>query len=368
MENVVGMGVVGAGSIGIRGALMHLSMPDVKDRVRLAAICDPVPGRAQAAADKYGVDAAYESYEELLDDPNVDMVTICSPISLHYEQGLMAIEADKHIHFNKTMTIKVTEADEIIRRAADKKLRIVASPGTMSDPFSRRMRKLILEGSLGQLGWAITGSSAGNGLYHLNEKVRQGDGILSNINPDWYFKKPAGGPMYDVSVYVLHNLTGILGPAKRITSMSGIAIPEHLFKGRKIANEMDDSTMMLLDFGNSIFAVVHTTIAGAITGWTPHIYGTEGSIIGTMFNDKDISFPEDRMPHVTGAHAHMEESHVFEDMMQLVDWVREDRPSIATAEHARHVIDIIESGYKAAETGQTQALRTSFEPIPLEAL
>ena len=46
--------------------------------------------------------------------------------------------------------------------------------------------------------------------------------------------------------------------------------------------------------------------------------------------------------------------------MQLVDFIREDKPTIVTPEHARHVIDIIESAYCAAETGQTQTLRTTF--------
>jgi predicted dehydrogenase len=54
--------------------------------------------------------------------------------------------------------------------------------------------------------------------------------------------------------------------------------------------------------------------------------------------------------------------------MQLTDWVRDGRSSIATAEHARHVIEIIEAGYTAAETGTTQDLHTSFTPMPLEAL
>jgi hypothetical protein len=54
--------------------------------------------------------------------------------------------------------------------------------------------------------------------------------------------------------------------------------------------------------------------------------------------------------------------------MQLVDCVREGTDSVASAEHARHVIDIIESGYRAAETGQTQELRTTFDPLPIEAL
>jgi predicted dehydrogenase len=47
--------------------------------------------------------------------------------------------------------------------------------------------------------------------------------------------------------------------------------------------------------------------------------------------------------------------------MQLVDWVRDGTPTIVTAEHARHVVDVIESAYRAAETGETQTLRTTFD-------
>ncbi len=49
--------------------------------------------------------------------------------------------------------------------------------------------------------------------------------------------------------------------------------------------------------------------------------------------------------------------------MQLVRWVREGTSSMATAEQARHVIDIIESGYRSASTGSAQELRTTFTPI-----
>jgi predicted dehydrogenase len=372
LSKVVGMGVVGAGSIGIRGALEHLSLPDVQDRVKLAAICDPVPGRAKAAAEKYGVAAWYESYEELLADPNVDAVTICTPIGLHYEQGLKAIEAGKHIHFNKTMTTVVSEADDLIRRAAEKNVHIVASPGMMLHPFNRRVRKMVLTGELGQIAWAITGTSAGSGSYHLNEGVRQGNDVLSNINPEWYYKKPGGGPMYDVTVYTIHCLTGILGPVKRVTALSGIGIQEHMFRDRKIVNEMDDSTYLLLDFGNTVTAIVYTTIAGVVTEWSPywspHIYGTKGAITGTKFSGNELRLETDHQPHVVGKHAQMEESHVFEDMMQLVDLIRDGTPTVATAEHARHVIDIIESGYRAAQSGQTQELSTTFTPLSLEQL
>ncbi len=72
MKDRVGIGVVGAGSIGIRGALNHLVLPDVQGCVRVTAVCDPVPGRAEAAARQYGVPASYERYEDLLADRAVD--------------------------------------------------------------------------------------------------------------------------------------------------------------------------------------------------------------------------------------------------------------------------------------------------------
>ena len=364
----LGIGVVGAGAIGQRAAMMHLRLPDVQDRVRLAAVCDPVPGRASAAAEKYGVAAHYETFEELLADPGVDAVTICSPIGLHYEQGLMAIEAGKHIHFNKTMTTRVAEASHLIDRAATEGVRIVASPGEMLHPHNQRIRKLILEGALGKLAWAITGAT-GVGFYHVREEFRTGEDILTNVDPTWYFRKPGGGPQYDLTVYCLHAITGILGPAKGVTAVSGMVLPEMNWRDTTITCDMDDTTMLVTDFGNALFGFVYAGVAGRLIGFRGvNIYGTEGSIVDARFRDRDLKLPDDHQPHVEGAHAEMLESHVFEDLMQLVDWVRDGAPSIATAEHARHVIDIVEAGYRAAETGQTQELRTTFEPLPIEAL
>ena len=66
------------------------------------------------------------------------------------------------------------------------------------------------------------------------------------------------------------------------------------------------------------------------------------------------------LPHVVGPHRSMEEAHVYEDVMQLVDWIREDKPTVATAEHARHVIEIFDAAYRSAASGQAQTLRTTF--------
>src|SRR5258708_35564239 len=117
MTDVVRMGVIGAGSIAVRGILPHLALSDVHDRVRLAAVCDPVPGRAEAAAARFGVERAFVDYADLLENGNVDAVSIASPSGLHYEQGRLSLSAGKHIHFNRTMTKTVPEATALIDTA-----------------------------------------------------------------------------------------------------------------------------------------------------------------------------------------------------------------------------------------------------------
>jgi predicted dehydrogenase len=375
VPDVVRIGVVGCGSIAVRGILPHLAMEDVQDRVRIEAVCDPVPGRAEAAAERFGAERAFLSLEELLEHGHVDAVSIASPIGLHYEQGKKALQAGKHVHFNKTMTTTVAEADELIDVARAKGLKIVASPGEVLRPHVQEIKKLIREGAIGRLTWAICGAAFGT--YHEQEKVRQGDDVLSNIDPSWYFRKPGGGPLYDMTVYALHGLTTVLGPARRVTALSGVRIKEREFRGQMVPTDADDNTLMLLDFGDNLFAMVYGTAAGRITeSFGANYYGTRGSITGLLLNGEPFDYPGRELatsaparngnqwllPHVVGPHRAegTQEHHVFEDVMQLVDWVREGKPSPVTAEHARHVVDIIESAYRAAETGLTQELRTEF--------
>jgi len=364
------MGVVGAGSISVRGILPHLAQEDVQDRVCMTAVCDPAPGRAQAAAEKFGIPAAFENYQQLLESDSVDAVTLASPIGIHYQQGKLAIQRGIHVHFNKTMTTTVDEADELIELAKKHNVKLVACPGQMLRHLYQEMRRLVQDGALGTLTWAVTGAAFGR--YHEQESVRHGDDALSNINPAWYFRKPGGGPLYDMTVYGLHTLTGILGPAKRVTAFSGVRIREREFRGEMLPSDMDDNTLITLDFGDSLFAFVYGVAAGGLPNvWSPMIFGTKGVINGDKLNGKPIEYPGRDiveaegalalLPHVVGPHRSIQEAHVFEDIMQLVDWIREDKPTIVTAEHARHVIEIFDAAYRSAKTGQAQSLRTAFE-------
>jgi predicted dehydrogenase len=375
MDDPLRLGIVGVGALTLRAILPHMTQDDIADHVVVTAVCDPVLERASAAAERFGVPAAVSDIDDLLKHDDIDLVTVVSPIGLHAEHALKAIDAGKHVHVNKTMTTTVDEADRVIERAQRRDVRIVASPGEVLRPQLTRTRQLIDSGAIGHLSWAICGTAFGR--YHEEETERTHAGGGTAIDPAWYFRKPGGGPMYDMASYALHGLTAVLGPAKGVTALSGRVLPERMFAGKPVTIEIDDNTILLIDFGGA-FAVVHGTVAGAVIEdfGAGVFFGTEGEIRGLLLNGEPFDFPGDELtagraptrstharvlPHVVGGHRDLDEAHVFEDIMQLVDRVLDATPTPLTAEYARHVIDIIESGYRSARTGTRQELTTSFD-------
>jgi predicted dehydrogenase len=365
---IVRIGMAGCGSVAQRGLLPHLASEDIRQWCELTAVMDPVPGRAEATAEKFSAKLAFQDYDEMLAS-EIDAVVIASPIGVHYEQAMKAIAAGKHLHLNKTMTTTRAEADGVIEAAQKAGLKVVASPGRAHRPGAKRVKEIIEAGEIGRVYWAVTGAASGG---HEFERFRTGDDVLSNVNPAWYYKRPGGGPMYDMTVYALHTITGILGPVERVTGMSGIGLKERSFKGERIEVDMDDNTHLLLDFGNEVFCLVFGSNSRGSPGGParPFISGSEGTIAtsrqglevwGRNIEDGHrVENPGRDMPFVFGPHLELPERHVYSDIMHIVDCVLSDNEPAVSAEHARHVIEIIELGYRAAETGQTQDMTTTF--------
>lgn len=366
----LGLGAIGSGEIAINSIFKHLELGDSTDKVYLAAVCDPVPGRAEAMAKQYGIKNWYMTDDELLADPNVDAVSICSPIRFHYEQGMKAIRAGKHVHFNKTMSMTSAEAAELIEEAKRMNVKITASPGMMAMPINRISRRMVLENKLGRLTYAI-GGVRGVLLYHLREGYRQENYGSEPLVPTWYYKKPDGGPQYDHAVYGLTSMTGILGPVKRVSCMGGQIMKEFRFGEQIIESEVEDNFAFLLDFGDNVYGMFYSALAGGENMMSPSIYGTEGKIEKGKFNDQQL-FENPIMgmaaKSIPPVHLKMHEPFVYRDVMELIDYVREDKAPLGTAEQACHVIEIIEAGFESMRTGKTIELKTSFTPIGLDQL
>lgn len=396
MSQRIRAGLIGCGSVALIGVLPQLSEPDARERLELVALCDVVEARAREAAARFNVPHAYADAGELIARDDIDLVLITTPIPFHYSYAMRALEAGKHVYVQKTMATTFAQAREMVTTARERGLTLVAAPGQMLNPVLQQIKTLVREGALGKVYWAF-GSTGGWG--HDFEWTRHGDDVLTSVDPTWYYK-PGGGPQVDVTVYMLHSLTGILGPARRVTAMSGIAVGERQWRGKSITVEVDDNTLLLLDFGAATFALAggHSSMTGRLLEWgSMGFYGAEGVIetleieplsghpiklyiksrhasragghpLGVALplpaTDDGIYVPAGRLPYVTPAHAAIPEPHVYADIMHCVDCIRDGTPPIPSGEQAAHVIEIIEKGYLAARTGQTQELESTFALPP----
>lgn len=382
MPRRIKAGLIGCGSVSLIGILPQLAEADARERIELVAVCDVVEARAKEVAARFGVPHAYADAGELIDRDDIELVLIASPIPYHYPQAMRALNAGKHVYVQKTMATTLAEAQHMTATAHERGLTLVAAPGQMLAPAMQTMKRLVQTGALGKIYWAF-GSTAGWG--HDYEWTRHGNDVLTSVDPTWYYKR-GGGPLRDVTVYVLHSLTGILGPARRVTAMSGVGLQERHWRDQVIPVEVDDNTLLLLDFDQATFGMAggHSCMTGRFLQWgSMGIYGSDGAIetleveplsghpvklhIQSRQDLPELSeavdgvyIPPGSLPYVSEAHAAIPEPHVYADIMHCVECILERKAPIASGEHAAHVIEIIEKSYLAAQTGQTQALASTF--------
>ncbi len=377
-------GLIGCGSLSLIGILPQLAEPDAKKRIELVAVCDTNETRARETAARFGVPHAYSDAQELIGRDDIDLVLVITPIEYHYPIAMAALDAGKHVYVQKTMATTYAEAKAMIETARDRGLTLVAAPGQMLAPAMQAMKRMVESGALGDVYWAW-GNTGG---WNHNEPTRRGEGALGTVDPSWYYRA-AGGPLRDVTVYVLHSLTGILGPAQRVTAMSGIRTPVHHWRDKTIPVEVDDNSLLLLDFGNATYAMAggQASRTGSLMEWgAMGIYGSGGAIetldieplsghptrlsiaaqdgaatLAGLAQADDGTFGlTSWLPNVNERHAAIPEPHVYADILHAVDCIERGTHPLVSGEHGAHVVEIIEKGYLAARTGQTQELESRF--------
>lgn len=372
MTKILRAGLVGCGSLSQRGVLPHLSQPDARARVQLVAVTDAVEERARQTAERYGVPAFFTSIEEMLAGAELDLVLVITPITHHYANALAAVNAGKHVYVQKAMTVTLGEADALLAARDRMGVKLAAAPGYELCTTTAHMRDLIMGGALGRVAVAYTYTM---GFGHEHEPIRAGSGALAEIDPSWYYRAGAG-PLPDVTVYSLQLITSLLGPVQRVTALANMLLPQRTWRGRTIDLDTADNTVVLMEFASGALGVaVGSDSRGSLSApWGGlELYGTS-STLQVREVDNASGYPLvfevqggqvfqhrlDAQPYLSGAHLTIEEPHVYVDIMDLVDAIAEDRPPRASGEQARHVVEIIECAQRAARTGQTQQLSSTY--------
>lgn len=251
------LGILGAGNI---AAIMAATVRQLNETgnhtVELYAVAARDLGRAQAFADKHGVEKAFGSYEEMLQDPAVDFVYIATPHSHHYGQIKLCADHGKHVLCEKSFTVNARQAEDAIRYARAKGVLVTEAIWTRYQPMRRIINEVLASGRIGEprmltanLGYAVT------------------------RNPRIILPELAGGALLDVGIYTLHFAEMIFG---RPDSVQG------LFTKNEHGVDMTDSITLTWQDGR----VAHlTAAANAISDRYGVIYGSEGYLMVENINN-----------------------------------------------------------------------------------
>lgn len=367
------VGLVGLGVLSQRSVLPHLMLPDAQQVIELRAVCDIDDKRAHQVAEQYGVPEQYSSLDDMLNTASIEAVLICTPIHAHHSNALAALSAGKHVYVQKTLALNARDAQEILAEARRRDLVLVASPEQMLNPARLAARRMLSDGAIGPVYWAFcpTDYPGPEGEQH-----RQGEQPFDRIDPTWYYR-PGGGPVLNMTVYALHTLTGLLGPVKRVNAMSGVRQPTRRWKDHDIAVQVDDNTLLQLDFGAGVFAIASGSAAypGRGVGWG-HLclYGTTGAMEVYAANPREPNLASvvelvggetyhfnDFGPYLPPDHAQLGDPHVYADIRHFAECVAGGQRPYGYAAQAVHVIEVIEKGYLAARLGQPQTIERTFE-------
>jgi predicted dehydrogenase len=136
----------------------------------------------------------YADAAELARDPEVEIVAIATPVPHHLAPALAAIGEGKHVYLQKTMTLTVAEANDLIAAAGAAGVKVAAAPGNhLRSASFRAVRERIAEGAIGKVCWG----RAQKGTRHEEDARRQPGGQLAAVDPTWYYKPgavPCGTP------------------------------------------------------------------------------------------------------------------------------------------------------------------------------
>lgn len=180
MKNV---GIIGLGNIANRVAKGVLC----SKKARLYAVASRRLENAKSFADKYGAENYYGSYEEMLKDSNVDLVYICTPNTLHYEQIKLCLSYRKHVICEKPMVKNEEQVRELFALAREKNCFLMEAEKTMFTPLNKKIKEMISEGVIGKL--------------HTIRAQYCSDGLDGLALDHWVLGEEFGGCTYDIGVY-----------------------------------------------------------------------------------------------------------------------------------------------------------------------
>lgn len=194
MHSTIKWGIISTGHISNKFAKALAILPEAK----LVAVASRNLSSAKEFADNYNIPKAYASYQELADDPEIDVIYIGTPHTFHLENSVMCMRKGKAVLCEKALTINANEAREMVRVAREENVFLMEAMIPRHVPLLRKVVQWVKDGRIGEVRMVKASRCA---RRDFSMEARQ-------LNPEL-----GGGALLDVGVYVISFASQILGKA-----------------------------------------------------------------------------------------------------------------------------------------------------------
>lgn len=340
---IVGLGI---GSKHIQGYREH-------PQADVVAICDLDEVRLAAMATKYAVTNIYQSMEKMLEEMELDVVSVATPNKFHKPLAIQALQAGCHVLCEKPMAMSAAEGEEMLAaaRSVDKRLMINFSYRFTAQ--GRALKKRVEAGELGDIYFGRT-------IWHRRRGMPGFGG--------WFGQKAlaGGGPLIDLGVHRLDLALWLMGYPQPQWVMAGTYnhIAAQIAQQQGKAFDVEDLAVGMIRFTNGAMLEVESSWAANIAEhelMETRLLGTRGGLVHRNLNETyefeaEIFTADDGDLYDTRLHSTIELTHSA--MYHFVDAIVTDTPHIATGEEGLVVMRLLDAIYHSAELG---------EPIRMDA-
>lgn len=274
------VGLIGTGYIGRCHAIAYAQAPTVfnlQGKLELEYLAEITPELAAQKAQEFGFRRSTGDWREVVSDPNVDVVDICTPNFLHKEIALAAIQHGKHVYSEKPLALTVLEAKEMYDAAEQAGVKTLVGFNYMKNPTSQLAREIIQNGEIGE-------------VIHFYGTHNEDYLASPNTPIDWHcYRAKAGlGALGDIGAHIVNMAQYLL--ATDIVSVSGDLQtvikhrPDPQDRNKLVEVENEDQASSLLRFANGVMGTIETSriACGRKMGLTYVVTGTKGTISYTQ--------------------------------------------------------------------------------------
>jgi predicted dehydrogenase len=318
----------------------------------VAAVASPTVGHPEELAERYEIPKVFHDYRAMLEDPEIDAITIAAPNVLHAQITIDAAHAGKHVICEKPLCMTLEEADAMIEATAEAGVHLLYAEELFFTPKYVKAKEMADQGAFGEV--------------YL---VKQSE-MHFGPHADWFWdvERSGGGVFMDMGCHGLAFVYWFLGRPRprRITAQMGTYVHQDLTRG-------EDHSFAIVEFEGG--AVGHVEDSWARRGGMDdriEVYGSEGVTYGNLhmgnalptFSDKGYGYAVEKAPSTQGwSYPVFEELWNYgfpQEMEHFAKVIKGLEEPQATGEDGRVAQELMYAGYQSA--GSRRAVDLPFRP------